>query len=134
MLYEFNWGSAWRLEIFTGDTSVIFGKSGKGGKMTALPEIMVTVFIDMGEEYIGITLCVLTLTSDGTFAVLDGIKTKSSCSHQNVTTMVLYQGVDTWFPTVGKRKACKVVGLVVVAHQSLGASDPQVTFLVDEKS
>ena len=64
MLDESHRCSAWRFEVFALHLALFLDETGKGGEVTALPEIMMLIFVDMSKEYIRIALSVLPFLSD----------------------------------------------------------------------
>ena len=64
MLDESHRCSAWRFEVFALHLALFLDETGKDGEVTALPEIMMLIFIDMSKEYIRIALSVLPFLSD----------------------------------------------------------------------
>ena len=67
--------------------------------MATLPKIVMLVFIDVGEENIGVSFCILALRGNGMFAILDGVETIACRAQQNVASMVFYHGIYTRLPS-----------------------------------
>ena len=99
------------------------------------------VFIDMGKEYVGVALCVLFFLLNqelpvccfGRNSFLDGIKSVAGCSQQDIPTMTFYDRVDAWLSAIRKIETSEVIRLIIIAHQSLGTTYPQVSFLINKE-
>ena len=102
---------------------------------------MLLVFIDMGKEYDGVALCVLSFLLNqklfvrwlGRSYFLYGIKSVAGCSQQNITTVIFYDRVDAWLSAIRKIETSEVIRLIIIAHQSLGTTYPQISFLINKE-
>ena len=102
---------------------------------------MVLVFIDMGKEYVEVALCVLSFLLNQELLIccfvrscfLYGIKSVAGSSQQNITTVIFYDRVDAWLSAIRKIETSEVIRLIIIAHQSLGTTYPQVTFLINKE-
>ena len=102
---------------------------------------MVLVFIDMGKEYVEVALCVLSFLFNKELLVccfdrncfLYGIKSVAGSSQQNITTVIFYDRVDAWLSAIRKIETSEVIRLIIIAHQSLGTTYPQVSFLINKE-
>lgn len=64
MLDESDRGTARRLEVLASHLTLTFDEARKGGEVATLPEIMMLVFVDVGEEDVCLTLGILPFVND----------------------------------------------------------------------
>ena len=138
MLDESHRCSAWRFEVFAQHLALFLDETGEDRKVATLPEIMMLIFVDMGKEYIRIALSVLPFLSDCEkvvcsfpgISVFYRIETISCCTQQNIAIVTFYHRIDTWLSAIRKLETGEIVRLIIIAHQSLGTTYPQITFLI----
>ena len=138
MLDESHRCSAWRFEVFALHLALFLDETGEDRKVATLPEIMMLIFVDMGKEYIRIALSVLPFLSDSEkvvcsflgISVFYRIETISCSTQQDIAIVTFYHRIDTWLSAIRKLETGEIVRLIIIAHQSLGTTYPQVTFLI----
>ena len=92
------------------------------------------VIIDMCEEDVGIFLCRQRCLGDGVLTLVGLVQTIACSAYQYIALRTLNDRVDAWMSTICEMITLKVVVLIVVAHQSLGASYPEITLLVYQET
>ena len=146
MLDESDRCSTRRLEVFSENLAFALDESGKSAQVATLPEIMMLVFVDVCEKHVGIALGVCfflfnkvlrgicsfyVFSMNACFWGFDGVKSIARRSQQNISSVALYDGVDSWLSAIREMKSGEIVGLIVVAHQALGTTYPEVSLLVN---
>ena len=58
------------------------------------------------------------------------IETISCSTQQDIAIVTFYHRIDTWLSAIRKLETGEIVRLIIIAHQSLGTTYPQVTFLI----